>query len=127
MVGTEEIRDALREVYDPEIPVNIVDLGLVYDIELDEDTGDAHIEMTLTSMGCPIADSITRNVRVAAESVEGVESATVELVWDPPWSPAKASEDGKAQLQSLGIRVPDDGEESDEEATVGGPTSNAPF
>ncbi|MFB6132005.1 MAG: metal-sulfur cluster assembly factor [Halanaeroarchaeum sp.] len=119
MVDTEAVREALRDVYDPEIPVNIVDLGLVYDISEREDAENAvHIEMTLTSMGCPIADSIKRNVTVAAESVEGVESASVELVWEPAWSPEQASEDGKAQLQSLGIRIPnyDDGEAAANEA-----------
>lgn len=108
MVDTEEVREALRDVYDPEIPVNIVDLGLVYEIEEREDNENAvHVEMTLTSMGCPVADSIKRNVTVAAESVDGVESASVELVYEPPWSPAEATDDGKAQLQSLGIRIPD--------------------
>ncbi|MFW5919260.1 MAG: metal-sulfur cluster assembly factor [Halanaeroarchaeum sp.] len=123
MVDTEAVREALRDVYDPEIPVNIVDLGLVYDIAEKEDEENAvHIEMTLTSMGCPVADSIKRNVSVAAGSVEGVESATVELVYDPPWSPADASEDGKAQLQSLGIRIPDYDDEEDEAAA-----NQAPF
>lgn len=120
MVDTEAVREALREVYDPEIPVNIVDLGLVYDISERDDAENAvHIQMTLTSMGCPIADTIKRNVSVAAESVEGVESVTVELVWEPAWSPEKASDDGKAQLQSLGIRIPnydDDGEAAANEA-----------
>ncbi|AKH96996.1 metal-sulfur cluster assembly factor [Halanaeroarchaeum sulfurireducens] len=107
MVDTEEVREALREVYDPEIPVNIVDLGLVYDISEPEDEENAvHIEMTLTSMGCPIADTIKRNVEVSAESVEGVESVSVELVWEPAWSPEMATDEGKAQIQSLGIRVP---------------------
>ncbi|MFB6086767.1 MAG: metal-sulfur cluster assembly factor [Halodesulfurarchaeum sp.] len=114
MAFSDEIRDALSEVYDPEIPVNIVDLGLVYSIDVDEESGSAYIEMTLTSMGCPIADSIKRNVSVAASGVEGVEDVTVELVWEPPWSPAKATETGKAKLESMGIRVPNydtDGEE----------------
>ena len=122
MVDTEAVREALRDVYDPEIPVNIVDLGLVYDITEREDAENAvHIEMTLTSMGCPVADSIKRNVSVAAESVEGCESATVELVYEPPWSPAEASDDGKAQLQSLGIRIPDYDDEDEAAA------NQAPF
>ena len=115
MALSDDIRDALSEVYDPEIPVNIVDLGLVYSIEVDEETGSAHVEMTLTSMGCPIADSIKRNVTVAAEGVEDVTDVTVELVWEPPWSPEKATESGKAKLESMGIRVPnydDDGEQT---------------
>lgn len=122
MVEAEDVRAALSEVYDPEIPVNIVDLGLVYDIDLDEDTDEVHIEMTLTSMGCPIADSIKRNVATAARGVEGIQDVSVELVWEPPWSPAKATEDGKAQLESMGIRVPNYDDEESEEAS-----SEAPF
>jgi metal-sulfur cluster biosynthetic enzyme len=124
MVTAADVRDALSEVYDPEIPVNIVDLGLVYTIDVDEEMDSVHVEMTLTSMGCPIADSIKRNVTTAARSVEGIQDATVELVWEPPWSPEKATEDGKAQLESMGIRVPNyDDEETEEEAA----SSGAPF
>lgn len=122
MVEAEDVRAALSEVYDPEIPVNIVDLGLVYDIELDEEDDSVHVEMTLTSMGCPIADSIKRNVATAARGVEGIQDVSVELVWEPPWSPAKATESGKAQLESMGIRVPNyDDEEETEEASSGAP------
>ncbi|MFW6458844.1 MAG: metal-sulfur cluster assembly factor [Halodesulfurarchaeum sp.] len=111
----EDVRDALSEVYDPEIPVNIVDLGLVYSIEAEKETGSVYIEMTLTSMGCPIADSIKRNVGVAAQGVEDVEEVTVELVWEPPWSPEKATETGKAQLESMGIRVPNYNTDAEED------------
>ncbi|MFB6133565.1 MAG: metal-sulfur cluster assembly factor [Halanaeroarchaeum sp.] len=123
MVDTEAVRDALREVYDPEIPVNIVDLGLIYEIEERDDAENAiHIEMTLTSMGCPIADQLKRNVSVAARSVDDIEDVSVELVWEPPWSPQDATEDGKAQLQSLGISIPNYDDEG-EEATA----NEAPF
>jgi len=101
MVTEDDVREALTEVRDPEIPVNIVDLGLVYDIEIDGD--EVHIDMTLTTMGCPIADQFLRQTKLAAESVDGIQEADVELVWDPPWSPEKATEDGKTQLQSLGV------------------------
>ena len=117
MALSDDIRDALSEVYDPEIPVNIVDLGLVYDIEVEEETGSAHVEMTLTSMGCPIADTIKRNVSVAAQSVEDVTDVTVELVWEPPWSPEKATETGKAKLESMGIRVPNYDADDEDSAT----------
>lgn len=101
----ENVREALRDVHDPEIPVNIVDLGLVYDIESDD--GTVNIDMTLTSMGCPIADQIKRDVEVTAMSVDEVETVSVSLVWDPPWDPSKATDDGKAQLRSFGITVQD--------------------
>ncbi|MFB6114266.1 MAG: metal-sulfur cluster assembly factor [Halodesulfurarchaeum sp.] len=121
MVEEDDVRAALQEVYDPEIPVNIVDLGLVYDLDIDQEAKSVHVSMTLTSMGCPIADSIKRNVSIAAESVEGIENATVELVWDPPWSPEKATEQGKAQLESMGIRVPNYDDDGEETASQGAP------
>ncbi|MDZ7687614.1 MAG: iron-sulfur cluster assembly protein [Halobacteriales archaeon] len=99
----DEILEELESVHDPEIPVNIVDLGLIYDMEFDD--GDVDIDMTLTSMGCPTADSIMREVKLTAEQVEGVENAHVELVWQPPWSPEKVSEDGRAQLSAMGINI----------------------
>ncbi|MFW5983924.1 MAG: metal-sulfur cluster assembly factor, partial [Halobacteria archaeon] len=82
-----EILGELESVHDPEIPVNIVDLGLIYDMEFDD--GQVDIDMTLTSMGCPTADSIMREVELTAEQVDGVESVDVELVWQPPWTPEK--------------------------------------
>lgn len=103
MVTEEDVREALKTVQDPEIPINIVDLGLIYDVEIDDDEVD--VDMTLTTMGCPIADYFLQEAKQAVESVDGVEEADVELVWEPPWSPEKATEDGKAQLQSLGISI----------------------
>ncbi|MFT4890188.1 MAG: metal-sulfur cluster biosynthetic enzyme [Halobacteriales archaeon] len=103
MVTEDDVREALKTVQDPEIPINIVDLGLIYDVEIDD--GEVHVDMTLTTMGCPIADYFLQEAKEAVESVDGVEEASVELVWEPPWSPEKATEDGKAQLQSLGISI----------------------
>lgn len=129
MTIEESVRESLRDVHDPEIPVNIVDLGLVYDITITDDNV-AEIEMTLTSMGCPIADQIKRNVEIAATAVDSVDTATVDLVWDPPWDPSKATDDGKAQLRSFGITVQDDDTGSDtppgyQQDTTS--SSNAPF
>ncbi|MFB6283686.1 MAG: metal-sulfur cluster assembly factor [Halobacteria archaeon] len=98
----EEILKSLESVRDPEIPVNIVDLGLIYDIDL-QDGGKVDIEMTLTSMGCPTADSIVREVELTSEQVDGVENTDVELVWQPPWNPDKVSQEGKTQLRAMGI------------------------
>lgn len=83
----ERIREALKGVKDPELGYNIVDLGLVYDIELED--GNARITMTLTSPGCPAGGQILGGAQSAAESVEGVESAEVNLVWKPFWSPER--------------------------------------
>lgn len=91
------IIEALREVYDPEIPVNIYDLGLIYDISI-EGEGDVKITMTLTAPGCPVAGILPGQVEQAASSVEGVNSAKVDLVWEPPWNPDMMSEEAKLVL-----------------------------
>ncbi len=91
------IVEALKQVHDPEIPVNIYDLGLIYDIDLD-DEGKAAIRMTLTAPACPVAGTLPGQVEQAAKAVEGVSDATVELVWDPPWSQERMSEEARLQL-----------------------------
>lgn len=87
---------ALKECYDPEIPVNVWDLGLIYDVAVDGDK--VHVKMTLTAPGCPMHSFISREVKEKLQSVSGVKEATVEVVWDPPWSPDKMSQEAKAQL-----------------------------
>jgi FeS assembly SUF system protein len=89
--------DALRTVYDPEIPVNIYELGLVYAVELSPD-GNVAIRMTLTSPGCPVAGSLPFEVESRLREIPGIRSAKVEIVWDPPWNPDMISEAGKLQL-----------------------------
>lgn len=79
-----EVVEALRTVYDPEIPVNIYDLGLIYDVQV-QDGSRVHVKMTLTSPACPVAGTLPGEVEEKVRAVEGVEDATVELVWDPPW------------------------------------------
>ena len=91
---------ALRTVHDPEIPTNIYDLGLIYTIEWLA-KGEVGIRMTLTAPACPVAGTLPGVVQRAVESVEGVESCKVELVWDPPWTKEKMSEDAKLQLGLL--------------------------
>ena len=90
--------DALRTVYDPEIPVNIYDLGLVYALDADEATGKVNIQMTLTAPGCPVAQTFPATVEGAVEAVQGVNEARVELVWDPPWSRDRMSEAARLDL-----------------------------
>lgn len=92
--------DALMRVYDPEIPVNIYDLGLVYDLDVSEE-GNVDIRMTLTTPGCPVAQTFPCTVECAIRSVRGVKDVKVELVWDPPWSPDNISEAAKLQLGLL--------------------------
>ncbi|BAO44162.1 SUF system Fe-S cluster assembly protein [Thiolapillus brandeum] len=92
-----DIIEALKQVYDPEIPVNIHDLGLIYDIDVD-DGGKARILMTLTAPACPVAGILPGQVEQAAKAVEGISDAEVELVWDPPWSQERMSEEARLQL-----------------------------
>jgi FeS assembly SUF system protein len=96
LVTPETVKTKLRECYDPEIPINIVDLGLVYDIRIKE--GAVAIQMTLTAPGCPLAGTIVEDVRRKLLEIEGVSSAEVDLVWDPPWSPERISEEAKNNL-----------------------------
>ncbi|MDR2037149.1 MAG: iron-sulfur cluster assembly protein [Bacteroidales bacterium] len=91
---------ALKEVYDPEIPVNIYDLGLIYDIHVGENN-DVTITMTLTAPNCPIADDILLQVKETVEAIEGVKSATVDLVFDPPWTKDMISEEALLELGLL--------------------------
>ena len=91
------IVEALKTVYDPEIPVNIYELGLIYDVAIEAD-GKVEVKMTLTSPGCPVAGSLPGEVQSKVEGVPGVASAHVELVWDPVWNPSMMSEAARLEL-----------------------------
>lgn len=92
--------DALKEIYDPEIPVNIYDLGLIYGVEVDDEC-DATVTMTLTTPHCPVAETMPGEVELRASSVPGIRDAEVNLVWDPPWSPEKMSDEARLELGML--------------------------
>ncbi len=100
----EQILEALKVVKDPEIPVNVVDLGLVYGIDM-TDNGIIDITMTLTSVGCPVQDLIRSDAEMAVMRLDGVERVNVEFVWSPPWSPDKMTEDGKRQMRMFGFNI----------------------
>lgn len=100
----EQVLEALKVVKDPEIPVNVVDLGLVYEVEIMEG-GKVEIAMTLTSVGCPVQDLIRADAEMAVGRLDGVESVNVEFVWSPPWGPDKMTEDGKRQMRMFGFNV----------------------
>ncbi|WP_321287492.1 iron-sulfur cluster assembly protein [uncultured Sunxiuqinia sp.] len=91
------IIENLKEVYDPEIPVNIYDLGLIYNIDVDENNK-ASVIMTLTAPGCPVADMLVEDTRQAAITAEGVDDAHVELTFDPPWEKSMMSEEARLEL-----------------------------
>ncbi len=86
----------MKSVFDPEIPVNIYELGLIYDLDIQD--GDVRIKMTLTSPACPVAGSLPGEVKMKAEEVPGVKSVDVELVWDPAWNPSMMTEAARLQL-----------------------------
>lgn len=94
------IIEALKEIYDPEIPVNIYDLGLIYGVDVTDD-GHAVVTMTLTTPHCPVAESMPGEVELRVGAVPGVGDAQVNLVWDPPWDPQKMSDDAKLELGML--------------------------
>ncbi|MFN3553057.1 MAG: SUF system Fe-S cluster assembly protein [Novosphingobium meiothermophilum] len=96
----EGVIAALREIFDPEIPVNIYDLGLIYGVEV-SDEADVTVTMTLTTPHCPVAESMPGEVELRVSSVPGVRDAEVNLVWDPPWDPAKMSDEAKLELGML--------------------------
>jgi FeS assembly SUF system protein len=95
-VKQEDVVEVLREVYDPEIPVNIVDLGLVYEIDIKPERVD--VKMTLTAIGCPMAGEVMADVRDHLLQLPGVKDAGVELVYDPPWTPDRMTEDARWEL-----------------------------
>lgn len=96
MATREEIISAIRQVYDPEIPVNVYDLGLIYDIETNQDR--VKIKMTLTSQGCPAAQQIPDMIRAKIEVLPTVKGADVQVVWEPQWKPSMISPEGKKIL-----------------------------
>lgn len=96
----EGVVSALREIFDPEIPVNIYDLGLIYGVDVSAE-GSVVVTMTLTTPHCPVAESMPAEVELRVEAVPGVRDAEVNLVWDPPWDPHKMSDDAKLELGML--------------------------
>ena len=96
MVTKEDVMKVLRNCFDPEIPINVVDLGLIYDVKVGDNN--VHIKMTLTVPGCPMAQFIAGEVESKIKAMEGVKSAEVELVFDPPWTPERMSPKAKEKL-----------------------------
>ena len=96
MITEENILKVLHKVYDPEIPVNLVDLGLIYEVEIRDQA--VHIKMTLTATACPMKHKIAENVRLAVEAIDGITEAQVEIVWEPRWNPEMISPAGRIAL-----------------------------
>ena len=94
----EKIISEIKKIYDPEIPVNIFELGLIYKIEVNKEKKKALIEMTLTSPNCPVAESLPNSVKDNILKIDGIEDVNLKLVWDPPWTKDKMSEAAKLEL-----------------------------
>jgi len=93
----DKVIETLRTCYDPEIPVNIYELGLIYEVKV-ELSGDVHVKMTLTAPSCPVAGTLPGEVESKIKTLEGAKDVKVEVVWDPPWDPTKMSEAARLQL-----------------------------
>jgi len=96
MVTEAQVWEALKGCYDPEVPVNIVDLGLIYEVKVED--GDVRVRMTVTAPGCPLSGWIARQAEEAIRALEGVREVHVEMVWVPPWTPDRMSEEAKKAL-----------------------------
>jgi metal-sulfur cluster biosynthetic enzyme len=103
MVTRDQVIEVLKTCFDPEIPVNIWDLGLIYDITITEDV--VQIKMTLTAVGCSLGPQLVAEVESKMLGVDGVEDCKVEMVWSPAWSPERLSDDGRLSLQAMGFPV----------------------
>lgn len=106
LVSVDDIEEAMRDVVDPELGINVVDLGLLYDVRVEENT--AILDMTLTSAACPLTDVIEDQTRSALTRGPGgglVDDVKINWVWMPPWGPEKITEDGREQLRALGFTV----------------------
>ena len=100
-VNVENVRDSLKKCMDPEVPLSIVDMGLIYGIDVTEDN-DVNIKMTMTTKGCPLHETMVDDVKRYAKKVSGVNNVDVEIVWDPPWTMDKMSDEAKAMMKTMG-------------------------
>ena len=100
-VSTEQIKNSLKQCMDPEVPLSIVDMGLIYGINVNENN-DVNIKMTMTTQGCPLHETMVDDVKRYTKKVSGVNNVNVEIVWDPPWTMDKMSDDAKAMMKKMG-------------------------
>jgi len=100
-VNVENVRDSLKKCMDPEVPLSIIDMGLIYGIDI-TDNNDVNIKMTMTTKGCPLHETMVDDVKRYAKKVSGVNNVDVEIVWDPPWTMDKMSDEAKAMMKTMG-------------------------
>jgi len=102
-VSIEDVRSSLKQCMDPEVPLSIVDMGLIYGINVN-DNNDVDIKMTMTTQGCPLHETMVDDVKRYTKKVSGVNNVNVEIVWDPPWTMDKMSDDAKAMMKKMGAQ-----------------------
>ena len=102
-VNEDQVRDSLKQCMDPEVPLSIVDMGLIYGINV-TDNNDVNIKMTMTTKGCPLHETMVDDVKRYAKKVSGVNNVDVEIVWDPPWTMDKMSDNAKAMMKTMGAQ-----------------------
>ena len=102
-VNVEQVRDSLKKCMDPEVPLSIVDMGLIYGIDITKNN-DVNIKMTMTTKGCPLHETMVDDVKRYTKKVSGVNNVNVEIVWDPPWTMDKMSDDAKAMMKNMGAQ-----------------------
>ena len=102
-VNEDQVRDSLKQCMDPEVPLSIVDMGLIYGIDV-SDNNDVNIKMTMTTKGCPLHETMVDDVKRYAKKVSGVNNVDVEIVWDPPWTMDKMSDEAKAKMKTMGAQ-----------------------
>jgi len=100
-VTTDQVRASLKQCMDPEVPMSIVDMGLIYGIDISE-SNDVDVKMTMTTQGCPLHETLVQDVTRFVKKVPGVNNVNINIVWDPPWSMDKMTDEGKAMLKSMG-------------------------
>ena len=103
VITKENILSALKEVNDPELPISLVDMGMIYGVEIDD--GNVNVIMTFTASGCPAVDMIKEDITEKLEEIHGVKSINIEVVWSPPWTKERLTDDGIYALRTLGIAV----------------------
>ncbi len=102
-VNVENVRDSLKNCMDPEVPLSIIDMGLIYGIDITENN-DVNIKMTMTTKGCPLHETMVDDVKRYTKKVSGVNNVDVEIVWDPPWTMDKMSDEAKAKMKTMGAQ-----------------------
>jgi len=105
MASEAEILEAMKQVEDPELGVNVVDLGLLYGVEQEEDGRKVVLDMTLTSVACPLTDMIEGATNAALIGLDGIEEVDINWVWSPPWGPDRLTEDGRVALRAMGFAI----------------------